>query len=138
MKGRGFLYVGVLLLTMTLLMLGMAFLSQQGPGADRSLQALEAAQAAELARAGFEDARIKLANDVAFPPNALDQPLFSYTEVMDLGSYRVVVDSRYARPNRVFLVTARGWTGPSGAPRAHASLTAWLDARTMQVVRWDE
>jgi len=137
---RGVLYVSVLMLTTMLLVLGLAFLSGQGPEAQRGKDAEDAAQALELARAGLEDARIKLANDIEFPPVGVDQLVFSYTErVEDLGSFRVHIDSSTRRrPHYVYSLVSEGFVGPSTRPRARARIQAWIDARTVEVVRWDE
>ena len=59
--------------------------------------------------------------------------------IVNRRPHRVEVDTQLAgNPQQIFLITSRGWTGPSGSPRAQASVKAWLDARTMQVLRWDE
>ncbi len=139
-RRRGVLYVSVLMLTMMLLVLGMAFLSGQGPEAQRGRDAEDAAQAQELARAGIEDARIKLANDIEFPPVGVDQLVFSYTELVDgLGSFRVHIDSANRRkPHYLYALVSEGFVGPATKPRARARILAWIDTRTVEVVRWDE
>lgn len=135
-KRRGSLYLMVLLLTGLLVVLGMAYLGMQGAEAQASLEAVSAAQAYQLARAGIEDAFCKLSKDKIFPPpGGLEQKTYTYGEQLsDSGSYRVTVDtSRIDPPQSLIGITSQGFAGAS-----RAEVSCWVNSETMKVVRWDE
>ena len=126
----------------------LLFVFAMGLLSKRSAQYREAdlASASVVARhlslAGLEDARVKLDNDVGFPPiSAENQNLLTYEEVVYdldsttlLGSYQVTVDSTYATdPYYVLQLQSVGTTGPiapspnSDLPKARFRISAELD-----------
>lgn len=137
MKGRrGSTLVVTLLISVILLILGMAFLGRralqyQGAGLVR-----QAAQARALAEAGLAEARLKLEKDLLFPLRGADeQVLFPYSEeVVDLdgatrvGSYQVTIDTTWRNPPySVIVLTSVGVVGPPENPLARRCLVAELD-----------
>lgn len=145
-KGRqASLYLMVLLLTSLFLVLGMAYLAAQGPEARVSQDVVESAQAYELARAGVEECRLKLAKDQRFPPTGgLESRSFTYSESLRdgekrVGTYRITVDlSRDGPPHHLYEIISRGYTGVPGKPGAEAEVRCWISSLTLQVVRWHE
>lgn len=117
------------------------------------------AQAKALARAGLEDARIKLGKDVLFPPPHDEQEFFSYSEDVlttagdFLGTYTVIIDLRYEVPQRdlpppnediivyegVYIVTATGKVGERAqVPVAERTLYGELDIDTFNWIRIED
>ncbi|MEW6277206.1 MAG: hypothetical protein AB1758_01185 [Candidatus Eremiobacterota bacterium] len=134
-RSRAFLLVTVLLLTVILAIAGMAFLSTRSLQYQSTARFREAAQARALARAGLEDARVKLQKDLRFPPPASQsQVIFAYSEdVTDLdgqpvGHYVVEVDRTWAEaPYGVLKVISTGRTGRRDRPGAQQTIRAELD-----------
>lgn len=151
MRPRGFLMIVVLLLSVLLLTMGLGFLSSRVSQYRSTTHALLATRVRALARAGLEDARSKLNQDIEFPPpGANQQHHFTYSEDFSdasgnfIGSYQVEVDSSYASaPFSVLLITSTGFLGRRQAPTAVHSLRATLDidpdsSRFYQVIRWED
>lgn len=134
-KRRAFLLLTSLLLGVVLLLLGMGFISSQADRYGGVKRAAETAQARALAIAGLEDARVKIQNDIQFPPPmAAGQTTFSYGEVLDLGDppilghYNVVIETAYNQdPTFVLLVTSTGSIGDPNAPDAQYRIRAEMD-----------
>ncbi|MEW6282915.1 MAG: hypothetical protein AB1758_30160 [Candidatus Eremiobacterota bacterium] len=133
MRRRGLILVVCLLLGIILMVMGMALMSQKAleyRGASRTAASV---QALALARAGLEDARIKLDQDGEFPPLVGDQKVFSYTEQVTngallVGSYTVTVDLHLAEPTYYIIrITSVGTSGPMTDPLARRKLYAELD-----------
>jgi hypothetical protein len=148
-RKRAFLLAMVMVLSLILLIFGMAYLGTRSRQYKSVQQASLEIQAQELARAGIEDARVKFDRDVQFPPTlAIGQYTFNYGEdVVDasntyLGSYRVVVNMTYSRPPfSVAIITSTGFVGPASAPTGQHTYSAYLNldpAGTYGFVRWDD
>jgi type II secretory pathway component PulK len=142
---RGSLYVLVLLLTSLLLVLGMVYLATQGPEAQASQEVVDSAQAYQLARAGIDEARLKLSKDRAFPPDGgREQTTFSYAETVregpnEVGTYRVTIDFAHAGPpHLLYEIRSEGFVNPPHRATAQSQIRVWLSAVDMKVVRWDE
>lgn len=134
MRHRGFLLVSVLLITIILLTLGLAFLGKRAIQYRRVLHYEQAAQAKELAESGMNDVLLKLERDIDFPPIAVDQSAFSYTEEVNIGgqrvgTYRVTIDGAYRfRPYSIWILTSEGLVGPNPAkPLARRKFRAEFD-----------
>lgn len=133
--------MAVLLLTTMLVVFGMTYLASQAPEAQASMEALDAAEAYQMARSGIDEARLKLSKDNAFPPDGgQEQDCFTYSESLgSAGSYRVSVDfSRVKPPHLLYEIKSMGFFQPKNRPLAQATVTVWLKATDMTVVRWDE
>ena len=143
----------VLVLSLVLLVLGLAFLGSRARQYQSVLQAYLGGQAEEMARSGIEDARVKLDQDIGFPPPlAVEQNTFSYAEsIYDpsgayLGSYQVVIDTSYKNaPFYLMCINSTGTVGAPGAPpTASHTYLAYLDinpahtATYYSFVRWDD
>lgn len=138
-RRRGFLVITGLLVCIILLLMGMGLLSSQASRYSSSLRSAESSQARQLALAGLEDARIKLELDQQFPPPpAPGQPVFSYSEQVQIpatpapvnGTYTVTIDQTYKpAPDEVLLITSIGAVGPIEQPIAQYRLTAELDLK---------
>ncbi len=136
--------VVALLLSLLFLVLGMGFLTQRVTQYRGAFRAAEAVQALACARAGLEDVRTKLNLDYAFPPPAADdQPVFSYSEVIQdfgggpiVGSYTVTIDSTYRQaPFGLLKITVVGSAGDPQQPLARRKLYGELDV--LPVLRTD-
>ncbi len=153
MRGRrpGFIMIAALLITVILVVAGMAYLGSRVAQYRGAAKGLEAAQARALARAGIEDARVKLEKDYRFPPqSAYDQPVFTYSEdVRDggtvIGSYTVSIDEMHrSSPFFVLRITSVGVVGNRTSPSAQATIRADLDTstadpnRVFRFLRWEE
>lgn len=123
---RGSALIAVLLLLVVLLILGMAFLTQQSLFYRASSEAQLSVAARAIAEAGLEDARGKLEKDLDFPPEAdPDQKIFTYSEVLtditdsrEIGQYAVTVDFTNKEKNGIIAVTSVGTlTGKNNARR---------------------
>ena len=155
---KGFVLALVLLLSVIMLILGMAFIGSRALLYRGSSRAGELAQAKALAEAGMEDARVKLDKDPDFPPPGRDeQDDFSYSEdVQDIsgrtvGYYEVLINSTHrVGPYAVLRIEAIGRVGPRDKPVAQHSIEAELDVsaqdrsdpnlpnpRHFQFQRWD-
>ncbi|MEW6281690.1 MAG: hypothetical protein AB1758_23985 [Candidatus Eremiobacterota bacterium] len=140
MSRRGFVMVMSLLLLLILLVMGLAFLGTSAQRARGATHTSVSSQALWLARAGLEDARGKLAKDLAFPPpGSVDQQVFGYSEdLLDpdgvlVGTYTVTLDRTFeGPPYQVLRVTSQGRVGRRTDPMAERVLTAELD-----VAQWD-
>lgn len=114
---RGFLLVSVLLITVLLLIMGLAFLGKRAMQYRRAALAETAAQARALAASGLEDTLAKFSTDLEFPPLSNDQDVMTYTEEVsvggrDVGSYTVTIDGTHRNPPySVWVVTSRGEVG---------------------------
>lgn len=135
MKRRGVLLVTILFLSALILVLGLAFLSQQS-ARYRSAQDLALATRAHgLALAGLEGARVKLERDLLFPPLlAEDQREFSYNELVTRldgeleGQVTVTLDLGYQdEPFQVLVVRSTGLVGSPESPAARRTIEAELD-----------
>jgi type II secretory pathway pseudopilin PulG len=133
MRPRGSALIAVLLLLVVLLILGMAFLTQQSLLYRASSQAQLSVAARAIAEAGLEDARGKLEKDLDFPPDAdPDQKIFTYTEVLtditdtrEIGQYAVTVDFTNRTKNGIISITSVGTL--AGDTNARRILYAELD-----------
>jgi hypothetical protein len=151
-RRRAFLLVTVLLISLILFTMGLAFLGSRIGLYQSTSQAALACQARALARSGLEGARIKLQKDVSFPPaGGIQQLTYEYSEDMTdgpagayLGWYRVVVDSTFAiSPYQVLCVTSIGFAGPRTASVSHHAYSSYIDvnpasATYFQVVRFED
>lgn len=132
---RGFVLVLSLLLLLLLFIMGMAFLGTSATRSRAAASAARASQAYWLARAGLEDALVKLSTDLHFPRRGGDdQTVFSWSEDMVdstgavVGSYTVIVDQTFSvAPYGVVRITSVGRTGARAAPDAQRVLEADLD-----------
>ncbi|MEW6278573.1 MAG: hypothetical protein AB1758_08135 [Candidatus Eremiobacterota bacterium] len=136
MRQRGVMLVVALLICTTLLVLGIGFMSQRVLQYRGAYRAGETSQALALARAGLEDARLKLERDFRFPPPAGDdQNVFTYTErlldmddVTEVGRYTVTVDvTQKGAPYWILRITSVGSVGPPTDPVARHKLYAEID-----------
>jgi Tfp pilus assembly protein PilX len=143
-RQSGFLVVTALMILIVLVLLGMGFLGSQANRYRSVISAAQAAQARQLAMAGLEDARIKMQNDLDFPPPPAgpDQTSFSYCENMTLGpvgqqlqgNYQVIINTAYATdPYWVFEVQSVGSLGDPLAPSAQYVLTGEIDVDPSRV-----
>jgi hypothetical protein len=137
-KERGFLLVAVLLITVILLIGGMALLTKQSTLYGEGGQVMETAQARSLAWTGLNDAMAKLEKDILFPPERADDQLeFSWSETVtdftnseDVGDYSVQLDLRYTEPPySTIQITSTGRVGGADNPRATKTLVAEIDVR---------
>ena len=150
-KRHGFLVIMSLMFCIVLLLLGMGFMESQASRYKSVVYATQAAQARGMAMAGLEDARLKVQNDICFPPifnsassisgytfATADQHVFSYMETYALdnnsagnGSYSVVVNTTYGiDPYLVYEVDSLGILGDPRAPTAVYHLQAEIDMNT--------
>ena len=98
-----------------------------------------AAQSLALAEAGMEDARLKLQQDLFFPPPTSDeQPRFHYVEEFSepvasgasglAGSFEVTVDVTWAQPpQQIVKVISVGVVGPRDRPLSVRRVSAEYD-----------
>lgn len=143
-----------------LILLAMGMLGSRGSLYRAARDSARAGQARALARAGLEDARVKLAYDLDFPPPAADdQRVYEYLETMHdpdsgriVGSFLVRVDTRFrVEPYHLVQVRSVGLVGDRLDPEARATVAATLDLspqdRTnpslpnpdlFEVLRWQE
>lgn len=121
----------ILMLSLIMLLLGLGFLNKRASQYRGAYQTTYSVMALQLARAGLEDARVKLDKCRDFPPQTgQDQKTFSYTEVLvpDRESYTVTLDlSLRDEPFFIVRVTSTGVSGAVEQPRARRVLTAELD-----------
>ena len=157
-SNKGFVLALVLLLSVIMLILGMAFIGSRALLYQGSSRVSDLAQAKALAEAGLEDARVKLDKDPDFPPPGRDeQDDFSYSEdVQDIsgrtvGYYEVLINSTHrVGPYSVLRIKSIGRVGPREEPFAQHSIEAELDVsaedrsnptlsnpRHFQFQRWD-
>jgi Tfp pilus assembly protein PilX len=119
------------MLSIVMLLLGLGFLNRRVSQYRGAYQTTYSVMALQLAKAGLEEARVKLEKSLDFPPQSgLDQKAFSYTEVLtpDLESYTVTVDlSLKDQPFTIVRITSVGTSGPINQPRARRMLRAELD-----------
>lgn len=136
MKSRaGFLLILTLLLSLIFFIFGISLLSKSVSQHRAALDMGLGLKAQAVARAGLEDAWIKLAKDPDFPPRSSDdQESFTYSESLRdpaggvVGSYTVTVDQGYlASPYAMLLVTSIGVVGNTTEPGATRTITAELD-----------
>lgn len=134
-RRRGFLLIMTLLLCVIMFIFGVSMMSQRVSQYRAALDIGLASKAQAIARAGIEDALIKLAKDPDFPPaGSEDQRIFTYSEVLRdksntvIGSYTVTLDRTYAElPYALLLVTSTGISGPAPSAAASRTITAELD-----------
>jgi len=128
---RAFSLPLILMLSIVLLLLGLGFLNKRVSQYRGAYQTTYSLMALQLAKAGMEEARVKLEKDRDFPPQSgLDQKAFSYTEVLlpDEESYTVTLDlSLREKPFSIIRITSVGTSGPMDRPRARRVLKAELD-----------
>lgn len=149
-----------LFLMIVVVIMGMAFLSTRGLRYQEATRNVAYRRALALARAGLEDARVKLEKDPAFPPQGgLEQTLFTYQEELTalangprVGLYTVTVDTTWRKePYGVILLTSRGQSGDREWPEAGAVVRAEVDVwpvnrlsgaapnpNLYKVIRWSE
>jgi hypothetical protein len=134
---RAFVLITALMVGVILLLLGMGFVGSQADRYRGVQRSAESAQARSLAVAGLEDARLKIQNDVLFPPPmAAGQTTFSYGERLDVGSppiagsYSVLIETAYnVDPYYVLSITSIGSLGDPNQPTAQYRITAEMDMR---------
>ena len=132
---RGMVLVVVLLLSIVMAIMGMAFIGSRALLYQESSRIGEQALAKAFAESGLEDARVKLDKDPDFPPPGREeQNSFSYSEDMSdlsgnfLGYYEVTIDTTYAvEPYSILRITSVGRVGPRDKPRGQHVLRAELD-----------
>lgn len=132
----GFILVAVLLLSLLLFVVGIAFISKRTTQYSSAKQATTAAQALSLAEAGFHDAWVKVAKDVNFPPvGDRSQGIFSYSEDLTdfsgtvVGAYTVTIDTSYdTAPYNTVLITSTGTVGPRSSPTAVSSVSGEINS----------
>ena len=146
------LMVVALLVLAVALVAGIGLMTSQVSNYHGVQSAEEAAQALYLARAGLEDARLKLERDLQFPPrgdgNYMDdtsvglqeQTLFTYSEDVfvdgkRIGSYRVSIDTGFVTNYQFTRVISNGLVGPTEAPTAQRVLKVDLDTNTQLTSR---
>lgn len=129
---RGSVLIAVLLLLVILLILGLAFLTQQSLLYSATSQAQFSVAARAVAEAGLEDARGKLEKDLDFPPAAdPDQKIFTYSEPLtnlsgrEVGQYTITIDQTNRKKNGIIAVTSVG--SLAGTSTARRILYAELD-----------
>jgi Tfp pilus assembly protein PilX len=122
-------------LSILLLLLGLAMLNRRADQHKAAQRVAESAMAYELAVAGLESARVRLAKDSSFPPRGADQTRFTCTEaVYDVdnttvrGFYVLDIDTRWInKPYFLIKVTSMGcWPEPD-KPMARRRLRAEMD-----------
>lgn len=139
-RERAFLLITALLVSIILLLLGMGFVGSQADRYRGIKRSADTAKARALCIAGLEDARLKIQNDLRFPPPmAAGQTTFSFGEQLDVGAppqpgtYSVVVETAYnvdglpISPGRVLLITSTGSLGDPNDPVAQYQIKAELD-----------
>lgn len=139
-RQRAFLLITALLICLILLLLGMGFVGSQSDRYRGMKRAGETAKARGLAVAGLEDARLKIQNDLLFPPPmAVGQTTFSYGESMTIGdppqsiagTYALIIETAYRTdPNyEVILITSTGSVGDVNNPVAQYQIKAELSMK---------
>jgi hypothetical protein len=111
--------VSVLLISLILLILGLTFLELNIIQIRRISMEGASTQALGIARAGLEDARIKVSKDFDFPPPLANQESFIYKgEVREpgtsalIGAYVVRMDLRKRKaPDYEIAITSTGYLG---------------------------
>ena len=137
---RGFLLITALLISVVLLLLGKGFLGSQADRYRGVKRAGETTQARALAMAGLEDARLKIQNDLRFPPPmAAGQSTFSYGETLQVGdppqrldgNYAVVIETAYRNDVNfeVLLITSTGSLGDPNSPTAQYQIKAEMSMK---------
>jgi hypothetical protein len=133
---KGSVLIASLFLTIILMILGMAFLAVKASQYKKSTMRKDYALVNSIARAGMEDARIKMEKDQDFPPPGDDdQKVFSYWEIFYdidgitiLGTYCVTIDSTMAAaPYQIVKITSIGFAGPLEKPVVKKKIEAELD-----------
>ena len=149
---RGMLLVVALLVLVVAMVAGMGLMTSQISNYHGVQSAEDAAQALYLARAGLEDARLKLERDMRFPPRGdgdymedtsaglQEQTLFTYSEDVwvdgkRIGSYRVSIDTSFVANYQFTRVISNGLVGPTEAPTAQRVLKLDLDTNTQLTAR---
>ncbi len=150
---RGSVIIVALLMLTILLVSGLGLMASRVGGSRAASQAILSVQADAIARAGLEDALLKLAQDINFPPGypwPIDQNFFAYTENFANGSYNVVVELNYARkiiepelfvdpPSdneyQIFRIVSTGLVGPRDAPLARHTVRADWDRANGRLIR---
>lgn len=136
LRRRGILMVAALMLSVLILILGMAYLGQRGDQMRAAYRDQEALRALQIAMAGLEDARVKLDHDPRFPPVGLgDQKVFAYSEpVLDLdgvtrlGTYEVTLDASWMQaPYGLLRVESLGRVEDAAGVRAQRKVLGEFD-----------
>lgn len=123
-KGRGFLLIFSLLLTVLIALISLSLLNIRKASYASSQAALKDVQARALARSGIADVWVKVTKDPLFPSGVGDEQLrFSYRENVErsgrpVGSYTVTIDRSYRISHEILLVEATGSVGTIGNPGA--------------------
>lgn len=131
---------------MILLLTGFGLLTSQESRYAAVSRTAEVTQAKALALAGLEDCRLKLQNDVRFPPNlGPKQVYFAYAETLDIpgppvirGNYQIIMDMTHytqqdpanptiVNPYQVIQITAIGTIGDPLRPTAQYRIKAEVD-----------
>lgn len=152
--------VAALLLGLILLVTGLGLMSAQASRYGAAARLPEALQAKNAALSGLEDARVKLAKDVKFPPRKSKdrgQTKFAYSENLfddpasgePPVSYSVVIDYALEQecqvanrwePYRwgVYRIAVSGYLGPRNEPIAQSLIYAEYDINTGQLIRFED
>ena len=132
----GFALVMCLMLSALLLVLALAFLGQRGSYSASAQGQRLAIQAENLAQAGLDDFRAKLAKDLRFAPRTSpDDPEYVYSEDLPVdygggsaGHFVVrVVHSFQGPPYWVYRVWCTGVVGPRDGPLGHRTIYVEID-----------
>ena len=144
MRRRGFILVLALILCLLIVVIGLGFLGMRRGEYEAGASAVAVAEARSVARAGMEDAKVKLAKDQFFPTGVGDeQLLFSYTEDLpsitrsSAGSYQVTVD-RTRKSSGVVVIESVGTAGSLKSPRGRYAISAELDLKDYRFKNWNE
>ncbi|MBI3925650.1 MAG: hypothetical protein HY319_08930 [Armatimonadetes bacterium] len=141
-RRRGFVMVLALLLTVLLLVLGLAYMGTRAVQYRRAGEAEAAAQALALADSGLTDALLKLQRDLEYPQMASDQTAISYTEELTVGGqrigrYTVTVEGNYrVPPYSVLRITSVGEAG-TDAEKAFARRALRIEVDVAPTLRDD-
>ncbi|MBI3929354.1 MAG: hypothetical protein HY319_27655 [Armatimonadetes bacterium] len=161
MRRRGFMMVLCLLMLTLLLVAGMALHGSQAAKYRGAVSAVGGVQAKAAALSGMDDARLKLAKDVRFPPKKgkeKGQIKFAYSENLrnpattpepEQVGYTVVVDYSdevevvvppFDQPVRygIYKITSIGLVGPRDRPIAQRILYAEWDIERGRFIRFDD
>ena len=143
-----------LLLLTIMLIGGLGLMASRAGGARAASEAVLSVQADAIARAGLEDALLKLSMDTNFPPGYPwpdDQNFFAYSENFGRGSYSVVVELNYVRklidetafvvPTRnneyqIYRILSTGIVGPREEPLARRTVRADRDNINGRLIRY--
>lgn len=131
---RGVALLGVLLTLSLLLVLALAFITQQSLRYQGTVHATQRLLAQSLAETGWRETLVKLRKDADFPPPGdPDQTLFTFSETIrdsagkKLGSYHVTIDRAPVRDHQLLICEITGEVAESRA--LYRLKTEWDTAR---------